>query len=164
MNHLRKTLALAPCLLLLACGKPASTGAAVASHTAAGGTHLSTSASSADRASERARREIAYAEFRRIVLGYGPMPIADAPCREHAIGNDDAAQCDEYADGCKACDELSEPGECGGEGDCGTVFGDVGAGDGMTARPHGDRGDRHVRDDDSILDAADWTIMPIMAH
>lgn len=157
MNHLRKTLVLVPCVLLLACGEPASTGAASTSHIP---TDVAAGAPPGDRTAERIRRGMAYADFRRSVLDMGWTPIVDAQCKQNVVGDDYAAQCAEGADGCKACEELPELSRCNADGDCEMVFRHVGDENQMTVDTHGDLAARHARGDDATFDVTDWTIVP----
>lgn len=152
MNHLRRLLATAPCLLLLACGAAAAPDAAPAPQ-------AKPATAAAAPALPGVRKGMAYADFRRAVLGQGWQPVVDKQCKANVVGGNYATLCANGGpDSCKACDELPELSACSGDGACAMVFRHDG--DRLEVGTLGDIGDRHVQGGDSGLNVTGWTVTP----
>lgn len=103
---------------------------------------------------------MAYADFRKQVLGLGWQPIVDSQCKANMTGADHAALCASNPDltSCKICDELPELSSCSSDAHCLVRFRHVASGQILEATGYGEVKYWNESGDDAGLQVSGWEL------
>lgn len=102
---------------------------------------------------------MAYADFRKAVLGQDWTPVVDSQCKANVVGANHETLCAENPDlaACQVCDQVPELSACSGDGYCLTKFQHAGSGEALETTSYGMIEDWNVSGEDSRLQVLRWT-------
>lgn len=101
-----------------------------------------------------------YAEFRKLAMGNGWMPLSDAQCKVNVIGanHDELCAGDSPLATCKVCDELPELSSCSGDGNCLVRFTHPNETKILEATGYGDITDWKTTGSDAAFRVSSWEL------
>lgn len=105
------------------------------------------------------KKDMAYADLRKLLLGDGWEPVKDPQCRVRVAGYDEKT-CDENPDLalCTACEQMPELSAYSGDGFATSQFKDVRAGKTLKVVSYGMIEDWNITGEDSRLRVEEWEI------
>lgn len=107
---------------------------------------------------DRARKGMAYSDFRRIVLDQGWRPKPDAECLANVVGGDYNTWCPANPGDvmCRVCEEAPELSSCSGDGHCLMQFSHEGVDKTLAVGTYGEINDWNAPADKSRLSVTGW--------